>query len=120
MKHLLLIALAVAGLGAADATGTWTGTLTPAGEEPGPAHAVLKQSGTTLTGTAGPDASEQHPIQNGKAENGKLTFEISADSGLMKVTLEQQGDAMTGLVVRQRDGQTLEAKVALKRAKPAK
>ena len=117
MTHLLLIALAVAGIGAADATGTWTGTLTPAGQEPGPAHAVLRQEGTTLTGTAGPDASEQHPIKNGKAENGKLTFEIPTDGGLMKVTLDQKGDVMTGQVLRDRDGQTLEAKVALKRAK---
>lgn len=117
MTHLLLIALAVAGIGAADATGTWTGTLTPAGQEPGPAHAVLRQEGTTLTGTAGPDASEQHAIQNGKAENGTLTFEIPTGGGLMKVTLQQQGDVMNGQVLRERDGQTLEAKVALKRTK---
>jgi hypothetical protein len=87
VKHLLVIALAAATLTAADATGTWTGTLTPSDGQPGPAHVVLKQEGDKLTGTAGPDASEQHPIQNGRAENGTLTFELQTGDTLMKVTL---------------------------------
>jgi hypothetical protein len=71
---MILIALAATALYAADATGTWTGTFTPAGNDAGPAHLVLKQEGTRLTGTAGPDESRQRPIQNGKAENGTVTL----------------------------------------------
>ena len=87
MKHIFLLALAAVNLMAADATGTWTGTLTrmtDEGERPGPAHLVLKQEGGKVTGTGGPDAGEQQPIENGKAENGNLTFEIPAgESGFL-------------------------------------
>ena len=74
MKHSLLIALAIVSLGAADATGTWTGTLAPGDGTSGPARLVLKQEGDKVTGTAGPDATAQHAIENGRAENGNLTF----------------------------------------------
>jgi hypothetical protein len=114
MQHLLLIALAAATLAATDATGTWTGTLTVSEGQTRPAYLVLKQDGDKLTGTAGPDASEQHPIQNGKAEDGALTFEL--DNG-MKFALKQDGDDITGEVTRERDGQTQKAKVAVKRVK---
>lgn len=117
MTHLLLIALTAATLSAANATGTWTGTVTPDGREAGPAHLVLTQDGNTLTGTAGESPADQYAIQNGKAENGKLTFELTAGNGTMKVTLEQQGDEMAGEVQRERDGNTLTAKLAVKRVK---
>lgn len=113
MKHLFAIALA-ATLLSADATGTWTGTLTKSDGQSNPAHLVLKQDGDTLTGTAGPDANEQRPILNGKVENGLLTFEL--DNG-MKFALKQDGDDITGEVTRDREGQTEKAKLAVKRAK---
>ena len=120
MKHILLLTLAAVTLMAADATGTWVGNLTvltPGGTEDHPAHLVLKQDGTTLTGTAGPDAGEQYPISNGKAENGNVSFEVSADNSVMKLTLKQDGDGMKGEMVRQREGETLTAKIAVKRDK---
>jgi len=114
MKPILLIALAAATLIAADATGTWTGTLTRSENQSGPAHLVLKQDGDKLTGTAGPDENDQHPIVNGKVENGALTFEL--DNG-MKFVLKQDGDEITGEVSRERDGQTQSGKLAVKRVK---
>lgn len=117
MTHFLMIALATAFLTSTDATGTWTGTLSPADRDPGPAHLVLKQEGTTLTGTGGPDESEQHPIRNGKAENGTLTFELEAGGGVMKFTLKQEGDEIAGDITRERDGQTQMAKLAVTRKK---
>ncbi len=119
MRPILLLLLATAGLLAADATGTWTGTLTPSspeGEQPRPAHLVLKQEGTKLTGTAGPDASEQHPIENGTAENGKLTFEVQSGT-VMKFNLKHEGDEIKGDIKRERDGRLQTAKLAVKRQK---
>ena len=123
MKHRLVTALAITILAgaiviAADATGTWTGTLTPADGNGGPAHLVLKQEGEKLTGTAGPDPGEQHPIEKGKADNGVLTFELSTGGGVMKFALKQEGDEITGDITRERDGRTQMAKLAVKRAKP--
>jgi len=114
MRHLLL-ALATGALLAADATGSWTGTLTPGDREAGPAHLVLKQEGDKLTGTAGPTASEQHPIQNGKAANGDLTFEVATGESVMKFALKQEADEIKGDVTREREGQSQTAKLTVKR-----
>jgi hypothetical protein len=117
MTQLLVIALAAATLTAPDATGTWTGTLTIADGDgqARPAYLVLKQEGETLTGTAGPDASEQHPIQDGKAVDGTLTFNLPTGETVMKFSLKQDGDAITGDITREREGQTQRAKLSVKR-----
>ena len=122
MKHRVVTALAIAifagaTLVAADATGTWIGTLTPAEGNAGPAHLVLKQEGEKLTGTAGADSGEQHPIENGKAENGVLTFELTSSGGVMKFSLKQNGDEISGDITRERDGRTQTAKLTAKRAR---
>jgi hypothetical protein len=115
-----LLAFTTVSLVAADATGKWTGTLTlSTGDSAGearPAYLVLKQEGDKLTGTAGPDAGEQHTIENGKAENGNLTFEIR-ESSIMKFALKQEGDEIKGELTREREGETEKAKLAVKREK---
>jgi hypothetical protein len=119
MMHVLLTVLMALTLGAADATGTWTGTLEiPDGDgKPRPAHLVLKQDGTKLTGTAGPDANDQRPIQNGKAENGTVTFEVANEGNVISIALKQDGDTLAGEMSRERDGQKQTAKMNLQRAK---
>jgi hypothetical protein len=118
MKHLILVALAAGALLAVDATGTWTGTLTPASDgESRPALLVLKQEGDKLTGTAGPNADEQHPIQNGKADNGALTFEVPTGNSVMRFALKQDGDDIVGEITREQEGQKETAKLALKRTR---
>jgi hypothetical protein len=120
MKHILLVALAAAlSLAGADLTGTWTGTLTvtkdDGSQSDGPAHLVLKQEGTKVTGTAGPDESEQHPIENGKSENGSLSFELRTGETVMKFALKQEENEIKGDVSREREGRTQTAKLAVKR-----
>jgi hypothetical protein len=121
MKHILLTVFAAAGLMAADVTGKWTGTLTTrndAGEERrGPALLELKQEGNKVTGTAGPDSGERHTIENGKAEDGNITFEIPHEEFVMKVSLKHEGDELKGGVQRERQGRTEQAKLDLKREK---
>jgi hypothetical protein len=115
MKYLVVLMMAAASLWASDATGTWNGTLTRDGREPGPALLMLKQDGAKVTGTAGPGSDEQHEIQNGKVEDGKITFEIAQDNGSMKFVLRQEGDEIKGDVSRERDGQHETAKLAVKK-----
>lgn len=121
MKPTLLSLFAAVTLIAADATGSWTGTLavptSDGARKPGPAHLVLKQEGAKLTGTAGPNASEQHTIQNGAAEDGNLTFEVSTGNSIMKFVLKHEGDEIKGDVTREREGQTERATLAVKRDK---
>jgi hypothetical protein len=67
--------------------GTWTGTVDytgPGGEsQSGGAWCNFKQDGETVTGTAGPDESQQMPVVDGKLVGDKLTFrvEVPRDSG---------------------------------------
>ena len=83
MTRMLMIALAATALAAADVTGTWSGTLTPDGRDAGPALLILKQEGNAVTGTAGPDANETHPISKGMVENDTVTFEVETPGGVM-------------------------------------
>lgn len=120
MKYWILLALTAITLMASDATGTWTGTLVISrsdGDQDRTAHLILKQEGTKLTGTAGPNAEVQHPIENGKAEDGNLTFEIPNEGTVMKFSLKQNGDDITGEIKRERDGAMETAKLSVKRSK---
>jgi hypothetical protein len=116
MKTFFLILIAALTLSAADATGIWTGNLIVDGQNR-PAHLVLKQDGTKLTGTGGPTVDEQEAISNGKAEDGTLTFEVAHGERSMKFVLKLEGDEIKGDVTREADGQKQFAKLEVKREK---
>ena len=101
----------------ANVTGTWTGTLSPEGEDPTSAHLVLQQDGETVTGTAGAnEQGERLTIRNGTAKDGVVTFEVETPGGhLMKFDLKEQGDELTGTVTRERDGEKARATLSVKR-----
>ena len=105
-----------------DLTGTWTGTFTPEGQEPGGAHLALKQKGAELTGTAGPSAQQQTAIANGKVTTVKgvtaATFETTMDNGLlMKFDVKLTDGRLKGAVTAERDGQKRNAALDVARAK---
>lgn len=105
----------------ADVTGKWAGTFTHAegGETQSEgAYASLKQTGSEITGTAGPSAQQQFPIKKGSIAGNKVTLEVQADEGSFLVTLTVDGDHMMGDVQGQGpDGQKMMAKLDLKREK---
>ena len=117
MTYMLAVVLTAFAALATDVTGTWTGTLTPEGREPTPAVLVLRQEGSTVTGTAGGSESEKHPISHGTIKDDVVTFEVEAGESTMKFELKLSGDDLSGAVVRERDGQQQKATVSLKRAK---
>jgi hypothetical protein len=120
LKQLLVLTLAAVGLIAADATGTWTGSLIimqDGTEQTRPAQLVLKQEGTKITGTAGPDDSEQHVIKNGEVNDGAITFIVPREEFDMKFTLKQEGDEIKGEITREREGRLESAKITVKRQK---
>jgi hypothetical protein len=122
MKQIFLLTLAAVALMAADATGIWTGTLTVSQsdgtDKPGPAYLVLKQEGSKISGSAGPNAEEQHPMREGKVDNGTITFDLPAGDSFMKFKLKQEGEEIKGSVAREREGETQTAKLAVKREAP--
>ena len=91
MKTLLCLfaaaVLAVVSAAEPDFSGTWSGVYLHDGEG-SPVLAVLKQTGSTITGTAGPE-SDPWPIVKGKAEGAKVSIDVrsSADGTLYKCSL---------------------------------
>ena len=116
----LILALAMTAA-AADVSGKWSGGYAVIGldgsaGESNPAFLILKQSGTTLTGTAGSDEADQFPIENAKIENNKITGSVNpSDGATYTVSLTVDGDRMTGEVTVSQGGQTMKAKIELKR-----
>jgi hypothetical protein len=64
---------------AADVTGTWKGEANPNGKG-GPPTFMLKQAGSTLTGTTSMRGTDVE-ISNGKIDGDKVSFEVTMDMG---------------------------------------
>src|SRR6476469_4505305 len=94
----LLLALSAMTAMAADVSGKWPGTFTPDGSQEGqPALVILKQTGETVTGTAGPDENQQWPLSNVKLDGDKLSFDVNANNGMvLKMNLVLEGDHLKG------------------------
>jgi hypothetical protein len=114
---LLFVALA-AYAAAADVTGTWSGSFVPEGGDSSTAYLVIKQSGTTITGTAGPDASTQWPILTGKIAGSTVTIEVKdPDSGTVyKCSMVLDGNKMKGDVEATSGGQNQKGKIDISKA----
>jgi hypothetical protein len=107
MKKLNLVAglllgamLSAVALCAPNVTGKWSGTLQMDGQNDAkPAYAIFKQGGNTLSGSVGPNESEQDSFESGKVDGDKLTFDVPQGpngEGSIHVEMQVKGDQMTG------------------------
>jgi hypothetical protein len=114
---LIIAALAMTAM-AADVSGKWSGTFTPEGQDASAAFMILKASGTSLTGSAGPDENQQWPISGGKIEGNKLSGQVtSPDGATYKFTLMLEGEHIKGNVEANAAGQTIKGTLDVTRAK---
>jgi hypothetical protein len=119
MRRLATVALLVVmAAWAAGVSGKWSGKFSPLDENSDePLYLVLTQNGNELTGSGGPNESEQHPMQNGKIDGDHVTFEVPAGKGTFFFDLKMTGDEMKGdLQFKEASGNSRTAKVAVKRA----
>jgi hypothetical protein len=97
---LLGAMLSAAPLSTPDVTGKWSGTLQMDGQKDAkPAYSIFHQYGNKLSGSVGPDESEQDEFEGGKVEGDKLTFEVPQGpngEGSLHVEMHVRGDQMTG------------------------
>jgi hypothetical protein len=118
---LVLAALAGVALADVDVTGKWSGSFNATNQngetKESTAVLVLKQTGTDITGTVGPNEDEQFPIQKGKIEGDKLTLEADDKGRTMTFNLVLTAGRITGEAQMSRDGQTMKAKIDVSRAK---
>jgi len=116
---LILVAAAALTAAAADVTGKWAGSFTAENGGDQSALLVLKQNGTAITGTAGPDEDRQWPIRVGKIDSNKVTLEVQSedDGAVYRCELVLDGDHMKGDLTATQGDQTMKAKLELSRVK---
>jgi hypothetical protein len=109
----------------ASLTGKWTGTFTRTAPD-GRTQSIdfmfdLTQKGKVLTGTVGPNAERQWPIEKGAVDGDKVTFRVQQPDGPLRTfTLKLVQDRLQGEMLAELDGQSFTAKVDAGRAKPSK
>lgn len=114
----LMLMIAPSLFAAEDMTGTWSGSfnITMNGEtREDSAYVVLKQNGSELTGTAGPNSGQQWQILKGKVEGNKVTFEVQTDQPLIKFELTLIEGRLKGQANAELQGTALSAEVDLQR-----
>jgi hypothetical protein len=104
-------------LAAEDLSGKWSGTATSDhGTET--VLLLLKISGSEVTGSIGPRDERQFPIENGRLDGGKLTFQLKGPEGAtFQVELALDGDGLKGSGTRSLNGETQTSTLDLKRAR---
>jgi hypothetical protein len=120
ISFALFLAPVFAASTASDVSGQWTGSFLltgPDGEtKDESAFMTFKQSGTELTGTAGPNADKQYTILKGKVDGNKVTFEVQAEVPLIKFELTLIDSHLKGEAKIDIDGETKKASLDLQRA----
>src|SRR5258708_17895899 len=98
MRGITITALVLAMSGVAgDVSGKWSGAMTPVGEDgQHPIYMILSQDGDKLSGSGGPNESDQHPFQNGKVSGDRLTFDVPSGKGTFSFDLKISGDEIKG------------------------
>ena len=108
---------------ATSVAGNWEGTFTFMKDgkvmDTDPVHLKIKQEGTAVSGTGGPNADRQFPMEKVKYASAKgvttLSFQVTAPNQLTIAFDLKLGDGtLKGTAVGTRDGETNNAVVELK------
>ena len=117
---LLLSAVALTAAGT-NITGKWTGTLTlieaDGGTRDDSAFMILKQNGTEITGSVGPNEERQFPITKGTIDGDRITMEADHEGQILKFALVLKDDRITGDASMSHDGETGKGKINVTRVK---
>lgn len=119
MKNLIAILLLTATAFAGDVTGKWSGTFkVDGGDHDIPQVFTLKQQGKTLSGSGGPNAEEQYPIETGRVEAVSVQFELTTGDWKFEYDLKpSDADHLQGDLKLTKVNETRHAKVSLTRSK---
>jgi len=96
-KTIAIILLLAVNAMAEDLSGKWSGEFRVDGGDHGvPQLFMFRQNGNTLTGSGGPNTSEQYPIENGKVDGNRIMFEITTGEWKFTYDLKATGERITG------------------------
>ena len=103
---------------AADVTGKWSGSFKAEGADHSISQLIiLKQQGSTLSGSAGPDASEQYPLENGKVDGNRVSFQVTTGEWRFSYNLTGEKDTLSGDLKLESTTESRNARVTLTRVK---
>ena len=104
---------------AADLTGKWSGSFkVEGGDHSIPQCFTLSRHGKSLSGSGGPDAGEQYPIENGRVEGDEATFQLTTGEWKFTYHLRQlSADGLAGDLKLESVNDSRTAKVSLTRVK---
>ena len=127
MKTLLclfvLTAIAIAATADVSMTGKWSGSFSITGPDgfskESTALLILKQNGTEITGSVGPNEDEQHPIQKGRIDGDKIALEAQDvnNNRVIKFDLLMVEDRIKGEATMSANGESRKAKLDVGRVK---
>ena len=120
---VLMLTIVPAHAQTADVTGKWAGKMTRTAPD-GTPQAIdfvfdLKQKDKVITGTVGPNAERQWPIEKGSVDGSNVKFQVQQPDGPMRTfTLKLVKDRLQGEMLAELKGQSFTAKVDAGRDKP--
>lgn len=101
-----------------DLTGKWSGSFRADGADRDvPQLFILKQDENRLTGSGGPEQGEQYPIENGRVDGDRVSFEITTGEWKFTYDLRVAGARMAGNLELKSINDRRTAKVSLSKAK---
>jgi hypothetical protein len=118
-KLFAIVVLLTVSASAGDLNGKWSGTFkVDGGDHDIPQIFILKQNGNVLTGSGGPDAQEQYPVENGRVDGDRVKFEVSTGEWKFAYDLRQtEPDALKGNLELKSINNRRTATVALRKTK---
>jgi hypothetical protein len=118
-RTIAVVTLLAASAMASDLTGKWSGTFkVDGGDHTVPQLFILKQQGKTLSGSGGPNAGEQYPIENGIIDGDEARFELTTGEWKFAYDLKQTAPgALSGTLKLQSVNDSRNATVSLTRSK---
>lgn len=110
--------LFVVGQPTPNCSGKWSGFFQVSGTDGHvPQLFILTQNGSALTGTGGPDGSEQYPIAGGRILGNHVTFDLTNAYAKFSYDLTDSGNQMKGKLTVRSANNTRTADVMLTRSK---
>jgi hypothetical protein len=101
---------------AQEIAGKWTGSFkAEGGDHDIPQLIVIRQSGKQMTGSGGPDDSEQYPISNGIVDGEKVHFELTTARAKFFYDLTRTGANLNGRLEIKSVNRAAKATVSLKK-----
>ncbi len=117
-RTIAIVTLLAASAMGSDLTGKWSGTFkVDGGDHMVPQLFILKQQGKTLSGSGGPNAGEQYPIENGRIDDDEARFELTTGEWKFAYDLKQTTPgALNGTLKLQSVNDSRNATVSLTRS----